>query len=322
MGGDAETGDQITGFGEDNLAASLTDSQLYRNVQGVEAQIPVVMDRAGDILGIAVASSEARTGGTATFEVYKNGVATGLTVTLDGTNTQYNSATQAAGTDSYVAGDRLDVRVTTDGTWAPTTADVEAVIIVGGESAGGGGGGGAWTFIETQEITGAAGMIEFTAIPSTYEALLIVFMCRAAGNGTSGDDMWVRCGDGAFDSGPSDYGYVQRREGTTAGTASDGADSEMVLATMPSDGHDDGDFGSYQMLVTGYKDTSKVTNFVLQGGFMLQDGSVIRTHTATGTHLNDTVAIDQIQIRSGATVSGTGDLEIGSIAYLFGLEAS
>lgn len=120
----------LAGFGEDNLAASLTNSQLYRNVQGIEAQIPLVMSHEGAIVGLAVASSEARTAGTATFEVYKNGAATGLTAVLDATDTQYASSTQAASLDTFVAGDRLDVRVTTDGSWAPTTADVEAVVSV------------------------------------------------------------------------------------------------------------------------------------------------------------------------------------------------
>lgn len=119
---------QIEGFGEDNLAASLTDSQLYRNIQGVEAQIPVVMVRPGSIIGISVASSEARTAGTATFEVFKDGTGTGLTTVLNATDTQYASTTQAESLDTFVAGARLDARVTTDGSWAPTTADVEVVI--------------------------------------------------------------------------------------------------------------------------------------------------------------------------------------------------
>lgn len=127
-GGSGGGSSLVEGFGEDNLAASLTNSQLYRNVQGIEAQLPVVMPRAGSIIGLSIASSEARTAGTATFEVYKNGAATGLTAVLDGTDTQYAYAVQAASLDTFVAGDRLDVRVTTDGTWAPTTADVEAVI--------------------------------------------------------------------------------------------------------------------------------------------------------------------------------------------------
>lgn len=121
----------LIGFGEDNLAASLTDSQLYRTIQGVQLQIPTVTTHAGSIIGISVASSEARTAGTATFEVFKNGIGTGLTTVLDATDTQYAFGVQAEGVDTFAAGDRIDVRVTTDGSWAPTTADVEVSVTIG-----------------------------------------------------------------------------------------------------------------------------------------------------------------------------------------------
>jgi hypothetical protein len=88
------------------------------------------MSHEGSIVGIAVASSEARTAGTATFEVYKNGSTTGLTTVLDGTDPQFASSAQAGSLDTFIVGDRLDVRVTTDGSWAPVTADVEAAISV------------------------------------------------------------------------------------------------------------------------------------------------------------------------------------------------
>lgn len=124
----------IEGFG-DKTSASQTNLQLARcvpffgNASVTPLQVPIVTVRAGSITGISVALSAARTGGTATFEVWKNGVATGLTVVINGTNTQYHYTTQAAGTDTFVAGDRLDVRYTTDGSWAPT-AYAEASIEV------------------------------------------------------------------------------------------------------------------------------------------------------------------------------------------------
>jgi hypothetical protein len=133
-GGGAATGEgnptYVSGFGEDNLAASLTNSQLYRVVQGVQSQIPVVASHDGSIVGLSVASSEARTAGTATFEVYLDGVATGLQAVLDATDTQYAYGVQGGTADLFVAGARIDVRVTTDGSWTPTTADVEATVII------------------------------------------------------------------------------------------------------------------------------------------------------------------------------------------------
>lgn len=120
----------IVGFGEDNLSASLTNAQLYRNVQGVEVQLPVTMARGGSIVGVAVAASATRSAGTATFEVFKNGSATGLTCVLNGTDTQYASASQGVDLDTFVAGDRLDIRVTTDASWSPTTSEVEGTITI------------------------------------------------------------------------------------------------------------------------------------------------------------------------------------------------
>lgn len=121
----------IAGFHRENLADSLTASQLERSLSGaLDAALPVVVTHAGSIVGISVASTEARTASTATFEVYKNGAATGLTCVLDGTNTQYAFAVQAIDLDAVAAGDRLDVRVTTTGTWTPITADVEATIVL------------------------------------------------------------------------------------------------------------------------------------------------------------------------------------------------
>ena len=124
--------DSLVGFVRVNVAAGLTAVQLGRSTKdNGDFVLPVVVDRAGSIIGVSVASAEARSAGTLTVEVYKNGVATGLTAVIDGTNTQYGYGTQAVGSDTFTARDRLDVRVTTDGTWAPTTADIEAKITVG-----------------------------------------------------------------------------------------------------------------------------------------------------------------------------------------------
>lgn len=122
-----------TGFSI-NEAAVTTNSQLYRimftggtTVQN--RQLPVVADRAGSVVGISVAADAARNAGSMTFEVYINGSGTGLTVVLDGTNTQYHYTVQAAGLDTFSAGARLDVRAT-NASWGPAGAQFEASIIV------------------------------------------------------------------------------------------------------------------------------------------------------------------------------------------------
>lgn len=119
--------DTLGGFQRANLAAALTNSQLDR-VTGVP--VSETMAFPGSVVGITVASGDARTAGSATFTVFKNGSSVGLSAALDATNTQYAYATQATGLDTFVAGDRLDIRVTTTADWAPTTADVNASVIV------------------------------------------------------------------------------------------------------------------------------------------------------------------------------------------------
>lgn len=117
--------DSIYGWYDVDLADALTNDQMTRSV-GV---LGVTMAYPGSIVAIMVNSTEARTAGTATFEVFKNGTGIGLTAVLDGTNTTKKVTTQAFATDTFVAGDVLDIRVTTSG-WTPTTADVEAGLVV------------------------------------------------------------------------------------------------------------------------------------------------------------------------------------------------
>jgi Collagen triple helix repeat (20 copies) len=123
----------IAGFGDKDISSGQTDVQLFRSISDeLQAQLPVVMDRAGSLVGLSIACTEARTGGSATFTVFHNGASTGFGVTIDGTNTQFNSATQASGVDTFAANGRLDVRVTTSSSpsWQPTSSDCEAVLTI------------------------------------------------------------------------------------------------------------------------------------------------------------------------------------------------
>lgn len=117
---------------QDNVATSQSAVALGRfGESGNYAPKSWVAPRAGSILGIAVKSNAARTAGTLTVEVYKNGsTATGLQAQLNGTDTQFASGYQKRGADNFAAGDYLQVKITTDGSWAPTTADIRAMIEV------------------------------------------------------------------------------------------------------------------------------------------------------------------------------------------------
>ncbi len=117
--------DKVGHWGVSNLAASATNSQLVFDVAGV-AQIAagsrIKMAFAGTAIGICVTGSAARTAGTATFQVFKNGVDIGASsdAVINGTNTQFVCST--GGTGTLVAGDILDIRVTTDAGFLPTAS--------------------------------------------------------------------------------------------------------------------------------------------------------------------------------------------------------
>jgi hypothetical protein len=65
-----------------------------------------------------------------TVDATINGTVTGLTAVLDGTNTQTKATRQAQNLDKYAAGNRLGVKITTDGSWSPTTADIDVALLV------------------------------------------------------------------------------------------------------------------------------------------------------------------------------------------------
>lgn len=119
-------------FYQDNVASSQTGVALARAGDASWAAFDgkVIMLRGGSITAVAVKSNEARTAGTLTVEVTKNGSGTGLTAVLDGTNTTFKVTTQDKDTDTFVAGDEIGVTITTDGSWAPNTADIRVAIEV------------------------------------------------------------------------------------------------------------------------------------------------------------------------------------------------
>lgn len=115
-------------FMQANVAA--TQTAVAIDVLGLAGNTEYVMAFPGSIIGISIAANAARSAGTLTVDATKNGTVTGLQAVLDGTNTQYHYASQDAESDVFVAGDRLGVKITTTGAWAPTTADIVVTVIV------------------------------------------------------------------------------------------------------------------------------------------------------------------------------------------------
>lgn len=119
----------IDDFFQDNVAANQVAVILTR-LGSTGFPTKWIALRAGSITGVAVKTNDARTAGTLTVEPFKNGTGIGLTAVLDGTNTIFKATTQAKDTDTFVAGDEVDIRITTDAGWTPTTADIRAILEV------------------------------------------------------------------------------------------------------------------------------------------------------------------------------------------------
>jgi len=115
-------------FYQSSVAASQTNIQI--DILGLSGNTEILLPYAGSVLAIAVASNDARTAGTLTVDATINGTATGLQAVLDASNTTYHCATQAKDSDTFSAGDRLGVEITTDGSWAPTTANIVVSVTI------------------------------------------------------------------------------------------------------------------------------------------------------------------------------------------------
>ncbi len=117
----------------DNVADALTDSALAILAHG-GARLHMRATRAGSLTGLIIAidaDADARTSGTCTATVTKDGVATALTAQIAAApNTLYRIATADPGDIPYAAGDKIGVTITTAGTWAPTTADITVLVEV------------------------------------------------------------------------------------------------------------------------------------------------------------------------------------------------
>lgn len=115
-------------FFQSNVAAS--QSAVALAVLGLTGNTGFPMPFPGSIIGIAVTTNDARTAGTLTVDATINGTVTGLQAVLNGTNTTTAYAVQDAEADVFVAGALIGVKITTDGSWAPTTADIIVTVIV------------------------------------------------------------------------------------------------------------------------------------------------------------------------------------------------
>lgn len=115
-------------FYQDNVAAS--QSAVALPVAGPAAVNEIEMPWAGSIVGISVLTNDSRTADTLTVDATINGSVTGLQAILNASNADHHSAVQAIDADAFSAGDRIGCKITTGGSWTPTTADIIVVVYV------------------------------------------------------------------------------------------------------------------------------------------------------------------------------------------------
>lgn len=118
-------------YGLADIAINLTNSQLYRiipSASSIGAQVGAVLPSRGSIIGMTFAASANKTAGTATFTAYVAGTATGATLSW-GNSVAAGQTLYAKGTYPFAAGDTLDVRITTDASFAPAASNDVIVML-------------------------------------------------------------------------------------------------------------------------------------------------------------------------------------------------
>jgi hypothetical protein len=117
---------------QNDVAASQSNVDLSALVSTSFDTIKAI--RGGSIIGLGTRLTQAITDATANsliVAVTVNGATGTLNIAHDsGSNPSGGEATQATGIDTFNAGDEIGVELTTLGTFAPTTTDLEAVVEV------------------------------------------------------------------------------------------------------------------------------------------------------------------------------------------------
>lgn len=118
----------VSGWTQQNVSAGQSAVTLTRWSLLWVDEIGFAND--GSVTAVEVYSTAARTAGDLTIEVYIDGAASGFSVVLDSENTK--AARELASIDEFQfsAGESIELKITTSGSWAPTSADIVCTITV------------------------------------------------------------------------------------------------------------------------------------------------------------------------------------------------
>lgn len=119
-------------FGVIDLDVSQSAVKLYVMQPGATPsaeQGGLVIPYRGSIAAISFAANDSKSAGACDFRAYADGLATDMDIEwTDGLTKDY--AVLPQGTAVFEAGTEVDVRVTTDGSFAPTTVDVRVTLFI------------------------------------------------------------------------------------------------------------------------------------------------------------------------------------------------
>lgn len=119
---------ELTYWYQDDVPATQNAVVLNMNGNASRAEVPTV--RAGSIIGISVYSNESWLSGSLTVDATIDGAVTSLTAVLNAGATQTKVTTQAKDSDTFTAGQRIGVKITTTGDWTPITADITVGVLI------------------------------------------------------------------------------------------------------------------------------------------------------------------------------------------------
>lgn len=118
----------VLSYADDNITTA--QAAVAMKNAGSSTVSEIEMPWGGSLTGISINTNESRTAGSMIADPTVNGSVTGLTATLDGTNADHHSSTQAKDTDTFSAGDRIGIKFTSSADWAPVTADHSVTVYV------------------------------------------------------------------------------------------------------------------------------------------------------------------------------------------------
>lgn len=178
---------------------------------------------------------------------------------------------------------------------------------------GGSGGSGALTLIETQTVSGSPAAITFSAIPGTYEDLLILGAVRSATAAPSGS-VNIRVGNSTVDTG-SNYSYMLGRQGSATSDLQADAANEFHGGNIVGDSVTANLFSPVEYRLGRYADATFFRSVLLKAVYPL--AAARRIGVGGGVWHNNADVIDIVEVY--AQDHASGHFAVGSELRLYGL---